>query len=855
MKFLVARDIFIYLQEGWPRGRHAHRLLDIFKHHIWLRGFITPETRLNNYIRWSLLGNPEDAWKLLVESEVLTVLTELLPNERSRLENTSSKPSWFDLELAYARKHKLNIVAFDPPYEVENLEIRIFSVDEFLKFRLRKQLDLIYRGENNPSAKIANQELDSTDNLLQQDFGNDQILTNTSNVVDNSNRESDKFHFSSGNIQLSNQVKAVSKKQRRGSKAKHSGPEGAQIRADDVDKLTSSFPVEFVWLLLFPSLLLGNIEEALAANETEQELTFNLNFLWYLGKVKLYLNIEGVSQVIKINQTLSVGNDVQTNNLANSQISAQSENNLDSAESSDIAFLNVDYTLGNHNSAEGSDRSPTLIYGSFISEHSVASHDSFTQGDTAKGNDDTLKSDGISLKEKLPVPSGNLPIDNSSLTNDEQGLDDGTGITDPNADTGGPDPDNGTGGTDPDDGASGTDPDDGIGGTDLDDGTSGTDPDNGTGGTNPDDGTGVPDPDDGTGGTDSDNGGTGGTNPDDGTGVPNPDDGTGGTNPDDGTGVPNPDDGTGGTDSDNGGTDPGTGSGNAKVDDGSGVQKEIPIDSGDGQVTVNHFGGVGEGINPSQQVRSEADTLKLEGEGLDAASMLLTEQGDDLVITFEGVETLTITLPGLQLEELDNLRKDTGATVDIGNILFNGDEMIEDSFDVIDADANLANVLRANKTTFLNNLDNQTQGFDGSADIINGQDGNDRLNGLSGDDILRGGNGNDILLGGADSDRLVGDAGDDLLDGGSGHDTLQGGSGRDRFILRSDTGIATITDFQIGEDMIEVASNISLNQLSIIQTGSDTTIQLGNQTLAILQGMQSNDIVQNAAIYCLPHEN
>jgi Ca2+-binding RTX toxin-like protein len=74
-------------------------------------------------------------------------------------------------------------------------------------------------------------------------------------------------------------------------------------------------------------------------------------------------------------------------------------------------------------------------------------------------------------------------------------------------------------------------------------------------------------------------------------------------------------------------------------------------------------------------------------------------------------------------------------------------------------------------------------GRDGSADTINGNDGDDILIGLGGNDTLRGGAGNDILAGGA------------------GNDTLTGGAGTDTFVFEStaaSNGSDVLTDFTSG---------------------------------------------------------
>lgn len=69
---------------------------------------------------------------------------------------------------------------------------------------------------------------------------------------------------------------------------------------------------------------------------------------------------------------------------------------------------------------------------------------------------------------------------------------------------------------------------------------------------------------------------------------------------------------------------------------------------------------------------------------------------------------------------------------------------------------------------------------DGSADYIDGGDGND---------IIAGGAGNDTLIGGADRDTII---------GGAGNDVLTGGLGNDIFMYTPGDGNDTISDFNAG---------------------------------------------------------
>jgi hypothetical protein len=63
-------------------------------------------------------------------------------------------------------------------------------------------------------------------------------------------------------------------------------------------------------------------------------------------------------------------------------------------------------------------------------------------------------------------------------------------------------------------------------------------------------------------------------------------------------------------------------------------------------------------------------------------------------------------LKDVALENLENLEKPMTAAVDLGNILFNGQTSIQDSFGVLDADDTRTRVFSHNTVTFLNDLNN-----------------------------------------------------------------------------------------------------------------------------------------------------
>ncbi|MEG4348648.1 S8 family serine peptidase [Microcoleus sp. LAD1_D3] len=160
------------------------------------------------------------------------------------------------------------------------------------------------------------------------------------------------------------------------------------------------------------------------------------------------------------------------------------------------------------------------------------------------------------------------------------------------------------------------------------------------------------------------------------------------------------------------------------------------------------------------------------------------------------------------------------------------------------------------------------------AEIISGDNGNDRILGGGNSDTLLGGADNDLLNGGVGADFLFGDAGSDTLEGGkgddalngdsgsdvlvgdAGKDTLTGGLGPDTFVLRSDLAVSdpatadVITDFNSFVDSIGLTDNLTeadliLEEISIAPGISNTLIKI-RQSNAIL-GLVANASPQDLA--------
>lgn len=122
------------------------------------------------------------------------------------------------------------------------------------------------------------------------------------------------------------------------------------------------------------------------------------------------------------------------------------------------------------------------------------------------------------------------------------------------------------------------------------------------------------------------------------------------------------------------------------------------------------------------------------------------------------------------------------------------------------------------------------------------------LYGRSGSNNLEGSNGNDTLYGGKSSDTLNGGAGDDFLFGDHGSDVLTGGQGRDTFVLsgeliRDNTtglvtflgGLDTITDFELGIDLIQLPNGVTFNDLSFQDINGNAVLILRESGISIAQ--------------------
>ncbi|MFK3776577.1 M10 family metallopeptidase C-terminal domain-containing protein [Agrobacterium sp. NPDC089420] len=232
------------------------------------------------------------------------------------------------------------------------------------------------------------------------------------------------------------------------------------------------------------------------------------------------------------------------------------------------------------------------------------------------------------------------------------------------------------------------------------------------------------------------------------------------------------------------------------------------------------------------------DVLKLTG-GVEPKHVSLTRDGDDLVIYSVRDNANAVRIQGQFADgarKVEAVQFSNAYTINLTNLII-GD----------DGDNNLVG----------------TEGNDG----ILGLGGNDSILGLGGDDFLDGGagkdgifggGGNDTIHGSGENDLLVGDDGNDVIIGGTGDDVLVGGQGKDLFVINIEAGKETISDFEKGDDRIDLTGFenrfVSLKQMKyfgsgIEQAGTDSVMKLGSGQLVLIEDVDASTLAENDFLF------
>ena len=112
------------------------------------------------------------------------------------------------------------------------------------------------------------------------------------------------------------------------------------------------------------------------------------------------------------------------------------------------------------------------------------------------------------------------------------------------------------------------------------------------------------------------------------------------------------------------------------------------------------------------------------------------------------------------------------------------------------------------------------------------------------EDNLTGTAGEDVIYGYQLADIINGGEGNDEIWGGSGNDNISGGNGNDTFVLVEEEGTDTIIDFVKGQDSFRLAGNLTFEQLTLAQNGTNTEISITatGEILATLTGVDASTL-------------
>jgi len=131
------------------------------------------------------------------------------------------------------------------------------------------------------------------------------------------------------------------------------------------------------------------------------------------------------------------------------------------------------------------------------------------------------------------------------------------------------------------------------------------------------------------------------------------------------------------------------------------------------------------------------------------------------------------------------------------------------------------------------------------SDVFYGSNNNEMIYARDGNDYVHGGGGRDIIDGGKGDDSINGGSGNDIIRGGDGDDFMTGGSGADVFEFEFArytnkhgwTSIApsadTITDFESGQDKLNVSALNLDNWDDLFDGGRDYMYQNGADTIIV----------------------
>lgn len=134
-------------------------------------------------------------------------------------------------------------------------------------------------------------------------------------------------------------------------------------------------------------------------------------------------------------------------------------------------------------------------------------------------------------------------------------------------------------------------------------------------------------------------------------------------------------------------------------------------------------------------------------------------------------------------------------------------------------------------------------------DLAYGGSGNDEVTGHEGNDTLYGQGGNDAIKGGGGNDLIFGGQGNDVIESSGGNDDVYTGSGNDIIVMSDDAGLATMHDFNVDNDRVDlrlfgIKQVDDVKTMTISEQSSGVMIENGERKV-LLKGIQLGDLTMD----------
>ncbi len=266
---------------------------------------------------------------------------------------------------------------------------------------------------------------------------------------------------------------------------------------------------------------------------------------------------------------------------------------------------------------------------------------------------------------------------------------------------------------------------------------------------------------------------------------------------------------------------------------GAGGAQQIVLSGSDAAQVIHSDGWLGSlQVYAGDQSNVQATLVRL---GSGGGGYIQTSQGSDHIITGDGAVQTILTFDGH-----DRVTLGRGGTQFVA--LGTGNDVVS----LAEMNADVDALLRGGAGTDRVEFSRFASGVTASLDLGNASqdfglvgagrvslEGFENLVGSAFADVFTGNGLANRMSGGSGADALFGLAGNDVLSGDRGADVLTGGEGLDTFLFIPADGSDRITDFTLGEDIIDLRAANGLADITFTRVGTDVRLTFGTLQIVV----------------------